>query len=63
VRASRAALIRLADDLRSSPDVNPAGVAATHRLLTDATSPLYVYGQNDELWESVRYANLALRTG
>ena len=63
VRACRAALLGLARDLRSAADLHPAGLAAANRLLTDGRSPLYNCGYDDELWRTVRDAELLLRTG
>ena len=60
VRATSTQIMRLARDLRECPQVTPAGVAMTQRLLTDGSGPLYVYGQDDALWRAVRDASAAL---
>jgi len=63
IRAASMQLMQLARDLCEQPEVEPAGVALTQRLLTDGTGPLYVYGQNDALWRAVRDARAALFGG
>jgi hypothetical protein len=41
VTAVRPELLRLADALEQTNDLNPASVALIHELLTNACSPLY----------------------
>lgn len=60
VRAARAALLELCQDLRERPTVAPAGVALARELLTDGTSPLYIESRNDALWQALRRATAAL---
>ncbi len=60
VRASRAALLTLARELRTNAHARPAGVALAQRLLTDGAGPLYCQGDHDVLWHAVRGATAAL---
>lgn len=60
VRAARPALRELELALRSSEEVEPAGVLLTHRLLTDGAGPLFLDNGNDALWRAVRRATVAL---
>lgn len=60
VRAARAALLELCQDLRERPTVAPAGMALARQLLTDGTSPLYIESRNDALWHALRRATAAL---
>jgi hypothetical protein len=60
VRASTAALLGLARGLREDREVDVRGVALAQQLLTNGSGPLYVYGQDDELWHAARDATTAL---
>jgi hypothetical protein len=60
IRACRAALLQLAQVLREESEADATGVVLARRLLMDGTSPLYVYGRDDELWHSARRASAAL---
>jgi hypothetical protein len=60
IRASRSALLQLAQVLRENRDVYASGVALAQRLLTDGTGPLYGHGLDDELWHATRDAIAAL---
>jgi hypothetical protein len=60
VRASSSVLLELAQTLRENRDVYASGVALAQHLLTDGSSPLYVYGRADELWHAARDAIAAL---
>lgn len=60
VRAARAALLELCQDLRERATVAPAGVALARDLLTDGTSPLYIESLGDALWHALRRATAAL---
>ena len=61
IRASRSALLELAQALRRRGEVSPQGVAMTQRLLTDGSGPLYVTREHDALWHAARRATQALR--
>lgn len=63
VRAARAALLGLCQDLRERATVAPAGVALARELLTNGTSPLYVESHHDALWHALRKATAALDAG
>jgi hypothetical protein len=60
IRASRAALLQLAQGLREEGEVDVTGVVLARQLLTDGSSPLYVYGRQDQLWLQTRRASAAL---
>ena len=63
VRATAAALIALADALRSAEPAAPRGVAMAMLLLRDGDSPLYVaYGPAD-IANAANAARIALRAG
>jgi hypothetical protein len=53
-------LMDLARLLRARPEVSASGVVLIERLITDGTGPLYVYGENDALWQAVCDAGVAL---
>jgi hypothetical protein len=60
VEIARPALAQLARALRSRESVEARGVALTHLLLTDGTSPLYRAAYPERLYEVAREALLAL---
>jgi hypothetical protein len=60
IRDNQSDLLLLAEDLASSDEVQPRGVAMVEELLTDGNSPIYRPSPEGTLREAARQARAAL---